>query len=201
MTRVASTPAPGGDSATTTAPDDIGQASQVADENQVHYDPGQHEFEVLLDGKMEKLSPLEAVCLVLQNRYIALSDETARKTQDMQDQVNQINEANKWLGAVKDGEDSGSLDSPGDPSESLQQWMDDNDIDVDALGDSPDSDDLKGAETKLSNYVDQLSSTNDLKMLSLKTTVNKSQEALTAADGVLQELKQLMQTITGNMAR
>ena len=32
-------------------------------------------------------------------------------------------------------------------------------------------------------------------MLSLKTAVNKSQESLTAADGVAQDLKQLMQTI------
>ena len=201
MTRVGSTISTGGDSATTTAADGDVQASLIARENQVHYDPGQHSFEVLLDGKMEKLSPMEAVCLVLQNRYLALSDEVAQKTEDMQDQVNQINEANDWLSAVKKGEDSGSLDSPGDPSDSLQQWMDKNGIDVDALSDSPDSDDLKSAETDLSNYVDQLSSTNDLKMLSLKTSVNKSQEALTAADGVLQELKQLMQTIANNMGR
>ena len=201
MTRVASTPSPGGDSATAAGADGDVQASRIAQENQVHYDPGQHEFEVLLDGRMEKLSPLQAVCLVLQNRYIALSDETAQKTRDMQEQVNQINEANDWLRAVKEGEDSGSLDSPGEPSDSLKQWMEKNDIDVDALSDSPDNDDLKSAETKLSSYVDQLSSTNDLKMLALKTKVNKSQEALTAADGVLQELKQLMQTIATNMGR
>ena len=69
------------------------------------------------------------------------------------------------------------------------------------VGNSPDADGLKKAEGRINNYVDGLTSTNDLKMLELKTSVNKAQEALTAADGVLQDLKQLMQTITGNMAR
>ena len=202
MTRVGSTSSPAADSGATSGADDTVQASLIAGENQVHYDPEEHDFEVLMDGRMEKLSPLEAVCLVLQNRYLTLADTTAQKTQDMQDQVNQINEANDWLKAVKEAEENGSLDTPGTPSDSLQAWMDKNGIDVSALsGDSPDSGDLSSAETKLSSYVDQLSSTNDLKMLALKTSVNKAQEALTAADGVLQELKQLMQTIAGNMAR
>ena len=178
-----------------------GRAGQVADDHQVHYDAGQHRFEVTLDGKPTTISPLEAVCYVLQNRYLTMSDTVAERVQEMQEQVNEINEANDWLNAISRAENGDTLEIPGDASAALQQWMDDNDIDLDSLGDPPDPDDLQKLETEFSNHVDQLSSTNDLNMLRLKTAVNKAQEALTAADGVLQDIKQLMQTITGNMSR
>ena len=73
--------------------------------------------------------------------------------------------------------------------------MSDHGLDTKDVDDHPDADGVKKAEAEIGNYIDQLSSTNDLKMLDLKTAVNKSQEALTAADGVLQDLKQLMQLI------
>ena len=178
-----------------------GRAGQVADDNQVHYNAGEHKFEVTLGGKPTTISPLEAVCYVLQNRYLTMSDSVAERTQEMQEQVNEINEANDWLNAIKKAENGDPLEKPGDASTALQQWMQKNGIDVDDLGEHPDSKDLQKLETEFSNHVDELSSTNDLKMLKLKTVVNKAQEALTAADGVLQEIKQLMQTITNNMAR
>ena len=176
------------------------QAAEVARDNQVNYLPGEHKFEIMVDGKLTTISPMEAVMVVLQNRYRALADTTARQTAEMQDQVNQINEANSWLTALQESEDGSFHAPPGERSEALKKWMRDNDIDPDDLKDlSPKERDEMA--TKFSNYVDQLSSTNDLKMLSLKTAVNKSQEALTAADGVLQELKQLMQTINNNIGR
>ena len=46
--------------------------------------------------------------------------------------------------------------------------MSDNDIDPSKIG--SDVNKLSTLETKLSNYVDQLSSTNDLTMLQLKTS-------------------------------
>ena len=185
-----------------TSVDAGGRAGEVAGTNQVHYVEGEHKFQVTIDGKPMTLSPLEAVCLVLQNRYLAMSDNTAQKTEEMQAQVTQINETNNWLHAVKEAGDGGSFHAPsGETSDAMKEWLDSNDIDVDGLGSDPDADELKSLETKFTNHVDQLSSTNDLKMLSLKTAVNKAQEALTAADGVLQELKQLIQTITNNMAR
>ena len=180
---------------------DAGRAGQVADDNKIHYDPDRHKFVVNLDGKPTTFSPLEAVCYVLQNRYVTMSDTVAERTQEMQDQVDRINEANDWLNAIKKAENGDPLEKPGDLSDTLKQWMDKNDIHPDDLGSDTDADDLKRLETEFSNHVDQLSSTNDLKMLKLKTTVNEAQEALTAADGVLQDIKQLMQTITGNMSR
>ena len=156
----------------------------------------------MLDGKPTDISPMEAVCLVLQQRYIAMSDVTAQKTREMQDQVNQINEANSWLNALKNaGADGGSFKPPAGASHGLTMWMANHGLKTTGLSDTPDAAQIKDAEGKIGNYVDQLSSTNDLKMLSLKTAVNKSQEALTAADGVLQDLKQLMQLINNNMAR
>ena len=192
----------GGSSAASTAGDGDARASRIARENQVNYVPGEHRFQVMLDGKLTDISPLEAVCLVLQQRYIAMSDVTAQKTREMQEQVNQINEANTWLNAVRnaDGGD-GSLVSPDGASGGLEEWMTDHGLDTTGVTDPLDAEGIKNAEGQISNYIDQLSSTNDLKMLSLKTAVNKAQEALTAADGVLQDIKQLMQTITNNMAR
>ena len=180
-----------------------GRADGVANDHQVHYVPGEHHFETILDGKPTTLSPLEAVCLVLQNRYLALSDSTAEKTAAMQDQVNQINEANDWVNALKEADkQDGSFTKPsGEPSDALSKWMKANGIDPDSIGSHPDAATLQSLQTKFTSRVDSLSSTNELKMLELKTAVNKSQQALTAADGVLQDLKQLMQTITGNMAR
>ena len=182
---------------------DDGRAGAVANDHQVHYVAGEHRFETMLDGKPTTLSPLEAVCLVLQNRYLALSDSTAEKTAEMQDQVNQINEANDWVNALKQADKKdGSFTKPsGKPSDALSKWMKDNGVDPDDIGHHPDAATLQSLQTKFTSRVDSLSSTNELKMLELKTAVNKSQEALTAADGVLQDLKQLMQTITGNMAR
>ena len=184
-----------------TGTDSTGRASQVADDNNVHYNPGDHRFEITLDGKPTTISPLEAVCYVLQNRYIAMSDSVAERTQEMQNQVNEINEANDWLNAIKTARDGNALKQPGTASASLQHWMDQNQIDFGKLGEKPEAGSLETLESQFSSHVDQLSSTNDLKMLGLKTVVNKAQEALTAADGVLQDIKQLMQTITNNMAR
>lgn len=194
-----------------------GQASQVANDHNVHYVPGEHRFEITLNGKPTTISPLEAVCYVLQNRYIAMSDSVAQRTQEMQDQVNEINEAQDWLNAIAKAESGGEWQKPGTASSSLKKWMTDKGITLDDWGSPPDADNptsglagltspldpgkLKEFETQFSNHIDQLSSTNDLKMLSLKTVVNKSQEALTAADGVLQEIKQLMQTINNNIGR
>ena len=210
------------------------------------YVPGDHKFQVVIDGKPTDISPLEAVCLVLQQRYITMSDITAQKTREMQEQIDEINEANAWLNAIGnagddgtsstppdgangnagDGGDSttptagafpglaqwianhgpagdggGSFTPPAGASSGLTEWMADHGLDTEGVGDNPDANGREKAEAEISNYVDQLCSTNDLKMLSLKTAVNKAQEALTAADGVLQDLKQLMQTINGNMAR
>ncbi len=201
MSEVHNVPSSGGPTAGSGTGTD-GRASDVADDHQVHYIPGEHRFEVTVDGKTTTLPPLMAVCMVLQNRYLALNDSVAEKTEAMQDQVNQINEANDWLDALKKAEGpDGKFEKPsGEVSDGLQKWMDDHDIDPDDIGDPPDADKLHSFETQFTTHVDQLSSTNDLKMLQLKTAVNKAQEALSAADGVLQDLKQLMQTITGNMA-
>ena len=201
MTEVQSVPGPGSGSVAT-AGDGNDKVNQLAQDNQVNYVPGEHKFQVTLDGKPTDISPLEAVCLVLQQRYIAMSDVTAQKTKEMQDDINKINEANSWLNAVKSAsDDPDSFKPPAGSSNTLTKWMADHGLDTTDIEDSPDQDGVNDAQSRISNYVDQLSSTNDLKMLSLKTAVNKSQEALTAADGVLQDLKQLMQTITGNMAR
>ncbi len=204
MSDVSSVPARGAGADTTGAPDDV-PAGALAAEHQVSYVPGDHRFEVMLDGKPTTLSPMEAVCFVLQNRYLALSDSTAEKTEKMQEQVNEINEANNWLGALKAarGRPGGTFFKPAPPSPALSKWMKDNDIDLADPGADADHTDaaLDSLEAKFSSRVDQLSSTNELRMLELKTAVNKSQEALTAADGLLQDLKQLMQTIVGNMAR
>ena len=178
------------------------EASRVARENQVNYVPGEHRFQVMLDGKPTDISPMEAVCLVLQQRYIAMSDVTAQKTREMQEQVNQINEANSWLNALQSaGDDGKGFEPPAGASGGLTKWMSEHGLDTKDVADQPDTNGVKNAEGQINNYIDQLSSTNDLKMLSLKTAVNKSQEALTAADGVLQDLKQLMQLINNNMAR
>ena len=201
MTGVQSATGGGSNSVPATGGGD-GEASRVARENQVNYVPGEHRFQVMLDGKPTDISPMEAVCLVLQQRYIAMSDVTAQKTREMQDQVNQINEASSWLNALKNAAASGKpFKAPAGAQHGLTQWMTNHGLDSTGLSDTPNAAQIKDAEGKIGNYIDQLSSTNDLKMLSLKTAVNKSQEAMTAADGVLQDLKQLMQLINNNMAR
>ena len=193
---------PGSSNAVSSTSDGDVEASRIARENEVSYVPGEHKFQVVIDGKPTDISPLEAVCLVLQQRYITMSDITAQKTREMQEQVNQINEANAWLNALGNaGDDGESFTPPDGASVGLKEWMTDHGLDTTGVTDPLDADGIENAEGQISNYIDQLSSTNDLKMLSLKTAVNKSQEALTAADGVLQDLKQLMQTITANMAR
>ena len=192
----------GGANAVSSAGGGDAEASRIAEENQVSYVPGEHRFQIVIDGEPTDISPLEAVCLVLQQRYIAMSDITAQKTGEMQEQIDQINEANAWLNALGNaGGGDGSFTPPPGASSSLTEWMADHGLDTEGVEDNPDAKGLEKAEGEISNYVDQLCSTNDLMMLSLKTAVNKAQEALTAADGVLQDLKQLMQTITGNMAR
>lgn len=193
---------PGVSSAVSSGGGGDADASRIAEENRVSYVPGEHRFQVVIDGQPTDISPMEAVCLVLQQRYIAMSDITAQKTREMQEQVNQINEANDWLNAIRNaGGDGESFTPPPGASVGLVEWMTDHGLDTTGLTDPLDANGLKKAEGDISNYVDQLCSTNDLMMLSLKTAVNKAQEALTAADGVLQDLKQLMQTIDNNMAR
>ena len=138
---------------------------------------------------------------MLQNRYITMSDRTAQQTKAMQGQVNQINDANSWLQAVTEaGGDGSKFSRPAGASGGLKDWMEAQGIDTTGVDDPPDADGLKDAEGRINNYIDGLTSTNDLKMLELKTSVNKAQEALTAVDGVLQVLKQLMQTVNNDMA-
>lgn len=172
----------------------------------VHYIAEDHQFQVMVDGKLVDISTLEAVMLVLMQRYTTMSDVTAEKTREMQEQINQIKEANGWLNAVTDAALGGELEHPpgAAPAGSfllLMAWMMENGLDTASYNYPPTIEDLKKIQAQISNYVDQLSSNNDLRMLSLKTAVNKSQQAITAADGVLQNIKQLMQTITTNMAR
>lgn len=211
----------------------VGATSHTPGEGHVTYVPEEQRFRMTVDGKPVYISTLEAVMFVLQQRYIAMSDVTAEKTREMQEQVNTIKEANRWLNAVTEaavtgefvappvqddqpeptGSYSGSGSTPesgvpvggGSASESdteaLFAWMESNGLDTAGYEDPPTIQDFKHAQTQISNYVDQLSSNNDLRMLSLKAAVNKAQQAMTAADGVLQNIKQLMQTITSNMAR
>lgn len=193
----ASIPSAGGQA----GPTDEARARAFADTSQVSYDRDKHVFEVMIDGKPTTISPLAAVALATQNRYLSLADRTAQQTREMQQQVNQINEVNRWITAAKEAEKNGTeLKIPsGSKSPELTKWMTDNDVDPSEIG--SDVTKLGSLETKLSNYVDQLSSTNDLKMLQLKTTVNKSQEMLTLSSAVLQTDKQLWQTIAGDIAR
>lgn len=193
----ASIPSAGGQA----GPTDEARARAFADNSQVSYDRDKHVFEMTIDGKPTTISPLAAVALVTQNRYLSLADRTAQQTREMQQQVNQINEVNRWISAAKEAEKNGTalVIPSGSKSPELSKWMSDNDIDPSEIG--SDVTKLGELETKLSNYVDQLSSTNDLKMLQLKTTVNKSQEMLTLSSAVLQTDKQLWQTIAGDIAR
>ena len=172
----------------------------------VHYIAEDNQFQVMVDGKLVDVSALEAAMLVLMQRYITMSDVTAEKTREMQDQVNQIKEANVWLNRVTTaalGSEIAHPDASGvfGATLALIVWMDGNGLDKSAYVYPLTAQDFKTIETQISNYVDQLSSNNDLRMLSLKTAVNKSQQALTAADGILQNIKQLMQTIISNLAR
>lgn len=213
----------------------VSAANETPDNNQWNYIAEDHQFEITVDGKQVKVSTLEAVMFVLQQRYVAMSDVTAEKTREMQQQVNLIKEANRWLNAVTDARVDGEFERPepiggdrdettpvrpffnvgpgwgdgfsvagGAPqtdTEALIAWMNAHGLDTAGYGDPPSIEDFGHAQAQISNYVDQLSSNNDLRMLSLKTAVNKAQQAMTAADGVLQNIKQLMQTITSNMAR
>lgn len=208
---------------------------QATNENEVSYIAEEHRFEITVNGEQVRISTLEAVMFVLQQRYVAMSDVTAEKTREMQEQVNLIKEANRWLNAVTDATIDGEFERPqpfgGDSDETAPQrpyfisgpgwgeeldvtvgaprtdtdaliaWMNSHGLDTAGYEDPPTIEDFKHAQAQISNYVDQLSSNNDLRMLSLKTAVNKAQQAMTAADGVLQNIKQLMQTITSNMAR
>lgn len=184
-----------------TAPTGEARARAFADTAEVNYNSQKHVFEMTVDGKPTRISPLAAVALVTQNRYLALADRTAEQTKEMQEQVNQINEVNRWVTAVKDAEKNGTkFEAPSEsPSTALRKWMSDNDIDPSNIG--SDTEKLSSFETKLGNHVDELSSTNDLKMLELKTSVNKAQEMLTLSSAVLQTDKQLWQTIAGDIAR
>ena len=179
----------------------VSAARETPDNGQWNYIAQDHQFELIVDGKRVKVSTLEAVMFVLQQRYVAMSDVTAEKTREMQQQVDQIKEANAWLNAVTESTVTGEPNSPPGTSESLSTWMTRHGLDPSGYEDPPTAENFRNAQAQISNYVDQLSSNNDLRMLSLKTAVNKAQQAMTAADGVLQNIKQLMQTITSNMAR
>ena len=170
-------------------------------DSEVIYIADDHQFQIVVDDVAYDISPFDAVCFVLQLRYIATSDLVAEKTREMQEQINQIHEANSWLNAVTTGASGMPFEAPEGATETLQEWMESNGIDSTGYEDPPSKENLEHAQGQISNYVDQLSSNNDLRMLSLKTAVNKSQQALTAADGVLQNLKQLMQTIIANLTR
>ena len=184
------------------AGNDATRAAQIAAEHHVRYLPEEHVFRVNIGGVPTDLSPLEAVSLVLQQRYITMSNITAEKTLEMQDQVDAISGANQWLDSLRRQDGNGhTVTTPQGESGHILAWMDRNGLETDGLSDRPNAEQAKKMESAVSNYVDKLSSTNDLKMLSLKTSVNKAQEALSASDALLQNLKQLMQLINSNMAR
>ena len=176
-------------------------ASETPDNSQWNYIAEVHQFQITVDGKQVNVSTLEAVMFVLQQRYVAMSDVTAEKTREMQEQVDQIKEANAWLNAAAESAATGEQHHPPDAHEPMSAWMTRNGLDPSGYEDPMTVENFRNAQAQISNYVDQLSSNNDLRMLSLKTAVNKAQQAMMAADGVLQNIKQLMQTIAGNIAR
>ena len=182
-------------------PSDDELRSALADPSRSHYDRTRHVFELTIDGKKVTVPPMFATVLVSQNRYLVLGDRSAMQTREMQSQVNRISEANRWLGAVQDAERTGTeiKTPPGTMSDAFKKWLSDNDIDLDDIG--TDRDKQAAFENKLSNYVDELSSTNNLKMLELKMTTNKQQESLTLSNGMEQVSKQLWQSIVGDIGR
>ena len=161
------------------------------------------------DGTQFEVSPMMAVLYVLQHRYVVLSEVTAEKTRELQEQITQINEANVWLNAVTTAAGDSDFIAPTSTGEEgeedhlslLTTWMEDNGLDTSSFDDPPSLEDFKNAQIQISNYVDQLSSNNDLRLLSLKSTVAKAEQALSAADGVLQNIKRLMQMLANNMAQ
>ena len=179
----------------------VSAANETPDNSQWNYIAEDRQFQITVDGKLVNVSTLEAVMFVLQQRYVAMSDVTAEKTREMQEQVDQIKEANAWLNAITESAATGEQHYPPGTNEWMSTWMTRHGLDPSGYENPRTVENFRNAQAQISNYVDQLSSNNDLRMLSLKTAVNKAQQAMTAADGVLQNIKQLMQTITSNMAR
>ena len=186
----------------------VAAAGQAPEDKPWNFVADDRQFQITVNGKQVNVSTLEAVMFVLQQRYVAMSAVTAERTREMEKQVDLIKESNSWLNAVAHATVDGELERPEgagreseSDAESLTAWMNSQSLDTSSYGDPPTIEDFKHAQAQISNYVDQLSSNNDLSMLSLKSAVNKAQQAMTAADGVLQNIKQLMQTITSNMAR
>lgn len=181
----------------------------ITGEYSVNYIPETGKFEVMLDGELTEVSPMQAVLYALQYRYVVMSEVTAEKTRELQTQVQEIHQANTWLNAVTTAANGDEFVAPADSGvptnlnagEALLWWMDKYGLERSDYESPPSVENFKNAQIQISNLVDQLSSNNDLRLLSLKSTVAKAEQALTAADGVLQNIKRLMQMISNNMAQ
>ena len=175
-------------------------ADQVMAETNIKFDPNTKEFHMMVDGKQVKVSALEAISLTLTNRYKKLSEVLGHKVQQMQDQLTQINEASEWAAKLGAPNAAQNMDALSEPSESLKAWMDRNNITMEKLqADPPDKKEVERSAKLFSNYVDQLSGTNDLAALSLKNATQKAEQAMSTADAILGTLHHLMEGMAQNI--
>lgn len=175
-------------------------ADEVMAETNVKYDSKTNEFYIETDGKKVSVSPLEAIGLTLTNRYKELSQVLGHKVQQMQDQLAQINEASEWAAKLNAPNAAQNMDSLPEPSDSLKAWMERNNISMEKLqADPPDKAEFERSGKLFSNYVDQLSGTNDLAALSLKNATQKAEQAMSTADAILGTLHHLMEGMAQNI--
>lgn len=152
------------------------------------------------DGFVEyggvRMSVDELVMLVFMMKSETMSNLASDRAADAQANLQQIQKARGYssqVGQLKSQAGGGTSSMPAD----MKKFFQDNGIKWSKEG-AQGKDDWDITKQYLNDYIDKLSSNNDLKMIKLKSIINKQQEAAQGADSMVTISKQTMGSILSN---
>ncbi len=145
----------------------------------------------------------DAMTLLFMQRAQTMSDLATDRAQTAQEKLKEIQQARNYLSQMRELKgQSGDHHSSKMPQD-MKDYCKAHDIEWDHTND--DDNHNKGQWDiniqYMQDFVDKLSSDNDLFMIKLKSVINKSQEALQAADSMNTKSKEVMSSIIANFAR
>jgi hypothetical protein len=145
----------------------------------------------------------DAMALLFIQRAQTMTDLASDRAQTAQDKLKDIQAARDMLGKMRGLKQTASKDGSSTMPPDMKAFCQEHHIHWDETGndDKHDKDEWDVNIQYMQDYVDKLSSDNDLFMIKLKSVINKSQEATQAADGLMTKNKEVVSSIVANFAR
>ena len=145
----------------------------------------------------------DAMALLFLQRAQTMTDVATDRAQTAQAKLKDIQGARDMLARMRELKQEAAKNHNSTMPPDMKQYCEDHNISWDKKGndDVHNKDEWDVNIQYMQDFVDKLSSDNDLFMIKLKSVINKSQEATQAADSLSTKNKEVVSSIIANFAR